>query len=301
MKRGVIFLILLLALVPFVNAGFFDKINEWLEKNVQLAPQQPTDVRIQVGNSAPTIDTVPSINAVNLNPAPSTTSVAFTFTARDRNGAADLVDSTASASLTKTGEQARTGSCSFQSQSGQRKTYSCTVNMQYYDASGTWNAQISIQDQSGSTASDNTATFTVNLLRDISITPTIIGFPTVAQGDGNITSTSSTTITNNGNFVAPTNGNLQITAFDLKGETIPAETIPAANFRVAGPAGAATVCSTGTALIHGSTAAISSATIPRGPSGSNTADITYCIRFVPETISTQFYSATGGSAWIIGI
>ncbi|MEK6844397.1 MAG: hypothetical protein AABX83_03125 [Nanoarchaeota archaeon] len=301
MKRGVAFLVILFILLPFVNASFFDRINEWFEKNVQLAPQQPTDVRLQVGNVVPIIDTVPSISAVNLNPAPSTAGVTFTFVARDRNGAADLVDSTASASFTKAGEQTRTAPCSMQSQAGQRKTYSCTINMQYYDASGVWNAEVSVQDQSSNIASDNTATFTVNLLRDISITPAIIGFPTVAQGDGNITSTSPTIITNNGNFVAPANGDIQITAVNLQGETTPAEIIPAANFKATGPAGAATVCTTGISLVHGTATAISSASLPRGPSGSNAADITYCITSVPEGISTQFYSATGGSAWIVGI
>ncbi len=297
MKKEAITLILLLTLsLQFVNADLFD----WFKRDVQLAPQQPTDVRIQVGNVAPTIESVSPISAVNLNPAPSTTSVTFTFTASDRNGASDLVDTTATASFTKTGEQTRTAICSFQSQAGRRKTYSCTASMQYFDASGTWNVAVSVQDQSGLTAS-STTTFTVNLLRDISITPTIIGFPTVAQGDGNITSTSPTTITNNGNFVVPADGNLQVTAFDLQGETTPAEIIPAANFRIAGPAEAATVCITGTSLIPGSATAISSASLPRGTSGSNAADLTYCITFVPEGISTQFYSATGGSAWLIGI
>ena len=294
MKKEALLIILLLVM-PLVSANIFD----WIKEKVQLAPSQPTDVRVQVGNTAPTIQSISAISAVSLNPSPSTTSVVFTFTARDSNGASDLNDATAAANFNKLGETTRTATCVFQSQSGKQRTYECTVNMQYYDDAGTWNVEVSIDDQAGLSASSS-STFTVNLLRDISISPAIIGFPTVAQDDINVISSSPTTITNGGNFEAPSDGDIEVTSFDLEGETTPSDIIPASNLKIAGSSGSGTVCTTGDSLIDSSAVSIT-AILPRGPSGSNTESLTYCITLVPSAISTQFYSATGGRAWIIGI
>ncbi len=298
MKKEIILIIFLALVMPLVSAGLFD----WLKEKVQLAPAQPTDVRVQVRNIAPTIENINSIPAVNLNPAPSTTSVIFTFTARDRNSAADLNDATASANFSKIGEQTRTSPCTFQSQPNSReKIYQCTVNMQYYDDAGTWSIGVNVQDQGGLVAASSSSTFTVNLLRDITLSQATINFPSVAPEDVDIISTIPTTIANNGNFEVPVDGNIRITAFDLQGETTLSEIIPASNFRATGNSGIATVCSTGTPLVDSIAVSIPSTILPRGPAGSNTEDITNCITLVPIGISNQFYSATGGRAWIIGI
>lgn len=295
MKKEAILIILLAFTMPLVSAGLFD----WIKEKVQLAPSQPTDVRVQVGNAAPTIQSISAIPAVFLSPSPSITSVTFTFIARDKNGAADLNDATASANFNKLGETTRTAACSFLSQLGKERTYQCITDMQYYDDAGTWNVAVSINDQAGLTAS-STSAFTVNLLKDISISPATISFPTVEPEQVDVPSSGPTTITNNGNFEVPLDGSIKITSFDLLGETIPTEIIPALNFRASGSLESATVCTTGTGLID-STAIPITANLPRGPSGSNTETLTYCITLVPSAISTQFYSATGGIAWIIGI
>ncbi len=295
MKKEAVLIILLALIMPFASAGIFD----WFKEKVQLAPSQPADVRVQVRNSVPTIESISAIPAVNLNPSPSTTSVIFTFRAGDKNGAADLNDAAASANFNKAGELTRTASCILQTTIGKDKIYQCTVIMQYYDGAGTWNVGVSVQDQLAQTAS-STSTFTVNLLKDISITPTTISFPSVEPEEINVVSSTSTIITNNGNFETPADGDIRITSFNLQGETSPLEIIPASNFRASGSAGTATVCTTGNSLAD-SIAIMISANLPRGISGSNTEGITYCIPSVPAAIGTQFYSAIGGRAWIIGI
>lgn len=295
MKKEAILIILLAFTMPLVSAGLFD----WIKEKVQLAPSQPTDVRVQVGNAAPTIQSISAIPAVSLSPSPSITSVTFTFTARDKNGASDLNDAAASANFNKLGETTRTAVCSFLSQLGKEKTYQCIVDMQHYDDAGTWNVEVSINDQAGLTAS-STSTFSVNLLKDISISPVTISFPAVEPEQTEVISSISTTITNNGNFEVPLDGSIKITSFDLLGETIPTEIIPASNFRASGSSESAAVCTTGTGLIDSAAISIT-ANLPRGPSGSNTESLTYCITSIPADVSTQFYSATGGSAWIIGI
>mgnify|MGYP001606301136 FL=1 len=265
-------------------------------KDVNLAPSQPTQVKIQVGNSAPTITDLQAIPNVNLNPAPSTTSVTFTFTASDANGANDLVDSTASAQFTNTGEPTRTGTCSVQSTAGIEKTYQCSVAMNYFDKSGAWTVTVSVADTQA-TAAQSSSTFIVNLLRDISISPALINFPSVAPGQTNVLSTDKTTITNNGNFQSPP-GVISATAYSLSGETNPAQIIPAANFKIAGSS-QADVCGLGSSLTPSSPTAIISSALSRGSTG-NTETLSYCLTSVP-IISSQVYSATGGNSWIIAI
>ncbi len=261
-----------------------------------------------VGNAAPTIVSVTPIPNVDLL-AGTTKSITFQFTAQDTNGASDLNDASASASFIKTGENTRVGSCSFVSTAGNQKTYSCTVTMQYYDNDGTWTISVTIQDAAAATATDSSNTFVVNLLKDITISPASISFPSTSQGAANIISTSDTTITNKGNFDS-TNGNIQLTAKDLTGVTTPAEIIPATNFKSVGSSQAGTVCTTGTTLSNAVAVNILSANLPRGnPTDgnplytSNTETMRYCITLVPSAISSQDYTATflKGNTWTIGL
>ena len=265
-------------------------------KNVNLAPSQPTQVKVQVGNAAPTITNLQAIPNVNLNPAPSTTSVLVTFTASDANGANDLVDATASAQFTNTGEPTRAGTCSLQSTAGKEKTYQCSVSMSYFDKSGTWTATVNVADTKSATA-QSSSTLTVNLLRDISINPVLINFPSVAPGNTNVIPTDKTTITNNGNFEAPPGAILAI-AYSLVGETNPAQIIPAGNFRIAGSS-QINVCGLGSTLTPSFPTPITTSALSRGSTG-NTETLSYCLTSVPD-ISSQVYSAIGGSSWIITI
>ena len=293
-KRGInVAITIIIIIVGLSIAAFF----LFQQKNeVNLAPSQPTGVKVPVGNANPTITNLQAIPNVNLNPSPSTTNVVFSFTARDSNGANDINDLTASAQFTNTGEPTRSGTCSLLSTAGKEKTYQCSVAMNYFDKSGSWTAGVSVADNQGAIATSST-TFTVNLLRDILITPTMINFPSVSPGDSNVLSTENTVITNNGNFVAPP-GSISATAYDLIGETNALEKIPAANFKIAGSS-QSNVCVLGEALTHSSTIALTTSTLSRGQTG-NTETIKYCLTSVPE-ISSQFYSATGGNSWIISI
>ena len=266
------------------------------EQTISFSPSQPTQVNVNVGNARPTITNLQAIPNVNLNPAPSTTNVLVTFTARDANGANDLVDATASAQFSNTGEPTRTGTCSLQSTAGKEKTYQCSVSMSYFDKSGTWTATVNVADTKSATA-QSSSTLTVNLLRDISINPAIINFPSVAPGDVNIIPTDITIITNKGNCEAPP-GAILATAYDLIGETDSTQNLPAANFRIAGSS-QADVCGQGNPLTHSSPTTVTTSALSRGSAG-NTESLSYCLTSVPE-VSSQLYSATGGSSWIIAI
>ncbi len=266
------------------------------KKNIGLSPQ---DVSVIVGNVAPTIVSITPISNVILNSG-TTKDVTVIFTAEDLNGASDLNDATASVSFTKSGEATRTSvpitGCSAGAPSGNQKTYTCTVTMQYYDGFGTWNVQVSIQDQATSTT-QLSSTFDVDQLFSTSNTASI-SFGTVSPGQNDIISLTDTTITNNGNVI----GALKVLANNLKGVTNPLELIPASNFNAAGSSQAATVCTTGTALANALSTTITSSNLPRGQSGSNTETLRYCLD-VPGGISTQTYSTTapGGIQWAINL
>ncbi len=264
---------------------------------------------VQPSNVAPTIVSVTPISPVNPTPGGATT-VAFQFTAEDSNGATNLNDLTASGSFSKTGENTRNDvdGCSFVSQSGNQRTYSCSINMQYYDDNGVWTITVSIQDQAAATATNSANTFTYNLLRDITISPASFSFPSSFPGDSNLISISDTTVTNNGNADS-TNTKLQITSNSLTGSVNPLESIPAGNFKAVGSSQAATVCTTGTILSNALAVDITSASITRGALDGNllytdnTETLRYCLTSVPTGISAQSYTANSvkGNQWVIGV
>jgi len=298
MKRGLAILLILIGAIIIATIVFL----LLTKSDILLAPGGQTGVRVGVGNAAPQITALDTIPAVALSPAPSTTTVTFTFTARDPNGAADLDDTTAIATFTKIGETTRTDSpCTFLSQAGKSKTFECNVDMIHFDGNGVWDVTVSIDDLLAVQVTD-TSTFTVNLLKDITLNPPQIDFPTVApeQTDIQPTGGQTTTVINRGNY----QGTISVISSDLIGETNPAQSIPATSFRVTGNSEAPTVCSTGTPLIAASTQVITSSSLPKGPNDgiSNVEDISYCLTLVPD-ISSQFYSATvaGGNAWTIQI
>lgn len=294
-KRGVNKFVAIISIIAvFLLAVNFSQLI--FDKNVNLSPSQPTQVKVQVGNAAPTITNLQAIPNVNLNPAPSVTSVTVTFTASDANGASDLLDSSASAQFTNTGEPTRTGTCYLQDTAGNEKTYQCAVAMNYFDKSGSWTVTVSVADTKAA-AAQSSSTFTVNLLRDISISPALINFPSVAPGDTNIIPADKTTITNNGNFQAPPGAILAI-AYSLSGETNPAQIIPAGNFKIAGSS-QADVCGLGSSLTPSFPTPVTTSALSRGSTG-NTETLSYCLTSVPQ-ISSQVYSATGGNSWIIAI
>jgi hypothetical protein len=297
MKRG--FTLFVIVIVVVFAAVF---IFTYMQKKPELAPSADTEVSVEVGNVAPVIENVAAIPAVTLLPAAST-DVTFTFDASDPNGVADLDDATATADFDRGVEPTRSDGdgCAFVSELLGVRTYTCTVPMQYFDEAGLWTVTVGISDIAGPlTTTDATTTVTVNLLRDISIAPATVSFPTVIQGGVDIAASTDTTVTNNGNFVVPTDGTFDVTGSLLAGETTPADTIPTANFNAAGSS-EIDPCATGTALVDSVATSIGTAALARGAIG-NTEDIGYCLTSVPGAISSQVYSTVaGGTPWTLAI
>lgn len=307
MKRKVvaIFILMSMLIVPSVSAGFFD----WFKRNIQTNQAEDTDVAITVGNTAPVIVSVQAISPIVVFPA-STTNVIFNFTARDDNGANTLDNTMAQARFTKAGEPTRgTGNNCIPAvdTSSTTRIYQCTVPMQFFDAQGLWNINVSVKDNSGTYVENIATTFTYPLLSDINLTVSnpSIAFPNVAAGATNIRSSINTTITNRGNHVVPADGFIRITAHNLTGPTNPTtEQIPADNFKASNNSATTNPCTSSgvTTLDDTSPQNINGIMLARGATG-NTAVIQYCITLVPTGLSSQAYSTSGPGSqrWTIGI
>jgi hypothetical protein len=222
-----------------------------------------------------------------------TKTIIFEARVSDINGAGDI--SSVQANFSKPGEPTRFGTCSFVNNIDlNTANYSCSINMQYYDAPLTWNISVNASDSFGAVGINNTQTFEYIELKAIILTSPVgaLNWPTLSQGQTNVFSNNDpTTIENTGNYQGP----ILITAKDLLGVSNPSYSIPASNFRAGNVSGSE--CSA-TALVNDVATSISGSSLTKGPGA--TEDIYYCIASVPS-IQSQAYSASGGNSWIIGI
>jgi hypothetical protein len=296
-------------LVSSVVSGFFHK------EKPQLAPNPSTDVQLQVGNAAPIVtviwvddNIVEQNDNVDLNPG-GVQAVTIEFNVEDPNGppATNLNPATLDISfdLDAGGETASTlgdGACDPPIDVVNVRTYTCRVNMDFFSDDGAWTATVQIEDNAvvPLTGSD-THSFTVAPLLHISIT-TPIAFGVVAAGANDVLSTGPTTVTNNGNFIVPTDGNIEILSGAL-GSSPPGDTISATQFTAGGSGVTSDVCLTtpgeGTSLVDGfSPIPVTSASLVKGASA--TENINYCLD-VPSVAEEVYSAVEGDGVWTIQI
>ena len=106
----------------------------------------------------------------------------------------------------------------------------CTVAMKYYDnSSSNWVVNVSIQDTSGQTGSNDTIRFTYNTISAISLPYAAINFSSVVLGQQNVLAYPYLLINNTGNddFTR-----LNISASDLVGTNVSSEKINVTNFGI---------------------------------------------------------------------
>ncbi|MFQ5531138.1 MAG: hypothetical protein ACE5ES_00830 [Candidatus Nanoarchaeia archaeon] len=272
-----------------------------LAQDVFQAPSQPTNVTVTVsGAIAPQIVFVSSI----LNPFPielGSTTITFNIHMSDGDGVNNLDDASVNATFTKPGEAVRQDfNCPLQNDiDGLTANYSCSIDMQYFDENGNWGVTVRGMDTEGNVATNDTATFSYQLLKAIVVSPGLITFPTVNPGSTNQQSNNDpTTVNNTGND----NRSFNLNAIDLSGETDSSFSIPAANFSVHATSGSE--C-TGTVLVNGTSTTITSSLLDNGNlslgGGVAQETIFYCIRQVPANLPSQQYSTLGGGSWVISI
>ncbi len=292
------FLCLIILIIPFVNANFFEKTIELITGK----QTQPVNIAIIVG-APPSIVSVDAIPAQTIT-AGGTTFVTFRFRATDPDGLSNLVDSTARANFTHStlpGEAVREDTlCTRMPDVGGNAEYECTIGIEYYDAPGTWRVHVAVNDLQGAIGADFSTSFTLASTSAISLNIGSLTWPVIGLASTNVLSNNDPiTITNQGN----TNGgtpSIAVTAFNIPGVTRGTEFLLADDFRV----NDLDDC-IGEIMSHGGAVNIAGTTLPRGSSAQpiKTEDIYFCLAQVSAGAGQQDYSttATGGSAWIIGL
>ncbi len=298
-KYTIIFLVMILLVVPLISAGFFDNV---YSKITGKATDATTALNITIGNSAPTITYVQAISATN--PIDDTiSSITFNFTATDTDGTGNINVGSTNASFSRAGEATRTNltSCSSYNIDANNMNVSCTIDMWYFDENGAWDINVSIKDINGAYTENSSTSFTYNLLPGMKMSPTSLGWNPVGLSDTDTGSNNDPVQVNNtGNDRV----DLHVTGLDLQGEDTPTEYIYANNFTVENISEG---CS-GTAMVNNSDINITSATLFKGNhtlnydnSTSGQEELFFCLKGVPQDISSQSYSSAAFGSWTIEI
>jgi hypothetical protein len=302
LKLLIIVSVFLLLTIPFIlsYSSVINFSNIW-EKITGRLTSGTASLNVTVNAYAPSIIYIDPISAKTLTESNSI-SIMFNFTVSDGNGVAYLNDSTAQAAFNMSGEITRYNtSCVAGGTVGNNKNYSCTIKVWYYDGNGAWTINTSIKDINSVAAENLSTSVTLNLLTAMTMGPSALNWAGLTLASTNSGSSNNPIIVNNtGNKAS---SSLNITAYDLRGETTTTQIIPAANFSVdgttAGCSGVAMLNATGK-NITGSTLAKGNNTINTNNSASGQAPLYFCLRGIPQTISSQSYSS-GVNAWNVAM
>ena len=205
---------------------------------------QSLGVSVQT-NAIPIIGNVTTYNAPISVTEASNTSIFFSFIVTDADGDNNIVNDSAVANITRSGETTRyndtfidstLGGCRAQERGTNFKNFTCNISIVFYDGAGAWDISARINDTTGASAQNRTQTFTINELTALIIYPSTISFPTVGLGDVNVSARANITINNTGNddiSGREASGEyINITAITLVGESNAATVIPTNNFSV---------------------------------------------------------------------
>ena len=274
-----------------------------LTKMTGFATSSTTALNITVGNSAPTITWVQTISAQDpTNDA--TTAITFNFTATDTDGESNLNDATAAAYFQKNGETTRSNtSCvTAGTGSGNNQNYTCTINMYYYDANGAWTINATIQDNNAAYGENSSTTFTYNVLTAMKMSPTSLGWPEIGVTSTNTGSSNDPIVVNNTGNDQPLN--INVTGYNLRGETTTTQYIYAANLSVDN----ATAGCSGIAMLNATSLNITSAILQKGNHSldynnatSGQEQLYFCVTAINPDLSAQSYSSSAYGAWTVEI
>jgi hypothetical protein len=301
-KRGLNVLIvgsiILLLTLPFMSSGIF---TNFYNKLTGRATSGTASLNITVAAYAPTIIEVREIAAQNPTES-GTTVIIFNFTAYDGNGVSYLDDATAEAYFQRAGQTTRSNtSCFAGASSANYKNYTCSIAMYYFDQTGAWTVNASIVDINGVAGENTSTTFTYNQLAAMTMSPGALSWATVNLATTDTGASNNPIVVNNTGNKATSS--LNLTAYNLMGETTATHYIYAGNFSVGGTtAGCSGVVMsnatskniTGVTLVNGNNS------IGTNNTASGQAPLYFCLKAVPQTISSQAYSS-GVNAWNVAM
>ena len=232
-------------------------------------------------------------SVVSQNPIESgTRRVDFDFGVYDEDGESDVNVSAVSLTIEKNGESSKVNNSCVQVASGSNwVNFSCSVEMAYYDASGSWTIRVFAGDLSGANVENSSVSFIYNKLTAMTMSLNALSWDSVNIGGSNYGANNDPIIVNNtGN---DENLRIRVRAYDLQGEVVSTDYIYAENFSV-GVSGEG--CS-GDLMINGSGVVISGSDLDRNTSEENI----YSLRGVTANIISQDNSSSGFGGWEIRI
>jgi len=255
-----------------------------------------------VPNVAPTIPFVQAINPQDPTIG-NTKSIEFNFTATDTNGFDDIDNNTAAAYFQRAGENTRSNtSCTARNASTNSITFTCTIDMWYFDQNGAWTINATIKDNSAEYAENSSTTFAYNLLTAMVMSPNAINWDEINLADTDMGSTDDPITINNSGNAEPLN--INVTAYNLRGEITITYFIFANNFTVENESEGCF----GTTMQNATSINVTSAILQRGNNSldynnatSGQEQIYFCLKGVPQDISSQSYSSSAYGAWEIRI
>ncbi len=286
-----------LFLASLTSAGLFD----WFGNITGRAVSDTTTLSITVGNNVPTVSAVQAISSQTPSEVGIKT-VTFNFNVTDADGVVNINDSSAAAQFERGGETTRLNtSCVWVTDHlPNTAEYTCSIDMLYFDGSGSWTVNASGSDINDAEGRNTSTSFTYTLLTSMVMSPTAMAWPALSLTDTDTGSNNDPVVVNNtGNAVG---SSINITGLDLQGVTITSEYIYSENFSV----GIVTEGCSGTVLVNDTSTGIASSALEKGNNSINAGDATsgqeelfFCLKGLPQEISSQDYSSAGTGPWTI--
>jgi hypothetical protein len=311
-KKIALILLVLLA-VPLVSAGLFD----WMKTMTGKASSQLVNVSISVSGINPV--TIPYISACGQSAAStesSATAVPFSVWVRDSDGNSDINKSSVQVNFTKSGEPFRLNlSCAYVNLvDSNTLNFSCYVYMTYWDSIGNWTVTASATDYGNlSRFHNNSCLFAYTVTKAMLISPNGLTWPAITPGGKNSTSDNDTLVVNNtGNY----EGNITLSAIDLRGNIDSSQMINAVNFTAGNETSNdsptnATECGTLSTRLVNNTDGTTTRSIlntasnrgnlsTAGAPGFTTGQeqLYFCIGLVPS-LQSQIYSTANSTSWTV--
>ena len=300
------FVMILVLLVGFVSAGFFDDFYARITGKDTVGT---ASLNVTIGNAAPTISFVAAIPAITPEES-GVNYTSFIVNVTDSDGVDNIDDNSVEARFELSGETTRVNtSCILLADiDANSANYSCTVGLYYFDKNdASWTVNVTAIDANSARGINSSTTVQFSLLTSM-VTGGALAWATLGLSATNTGADNNPIIVNNtGNDI---DLSINITAFDLEGLSTPGEFISAINISVenitAGCTGAFSV-----KMINGTNPAvdrtnITSAILQNGNNSLSNGDATsgqeelfFCITAVNSDLSAQDYSSDSYGSWSI--
>ena len=296
MGETLVFMFLLVfILVPFTSAGIDDI---WGKITGRATSETLTQSIVVTSGSAPVIYDVWNESMTDVSSGPtedSPTYVIINFSVSDAEGASNINSSTALMNFTL-GSVSRIASCTEFESSGDYANYTCNVTMWWFDGTGTWSIEASIDDTNDNSATNSTSNFYLGTVAGFESSPSSLSWSSISPGATDIEPSNHILMNNTGNLVR----SIEVNATDLVGESNAAQALWATNFSVHTAAGCG-----GTTMAADTYTAISGASLPVGnyTIGDSTGqeEVYICLEAANTILDAQAYSTTAKGAWTVRI